>query len=100
MKICAEEADDQIAQTFVIKNLELLQVETYKYLGVLVDVNLNFQSQYRKTIANVNAKLVHFRKIRCYLTKRAAILVYKCTILPVLEYADFICDQGLTYVNK
>ena len=83
MKICAEEADDQIARTFVIKNLELLQVETYNYL----DVNLNFQSQYRKTIAIVNAKLVHFRKIRCYLTKRAAILVYKCTILPVLEYA-------------
>ena len=61
MKVCAEEADDQIAQTFVIKNMELLQVETYNYLGVLVDVNL---SQYRKTIAYLNAKLVHFRKIR------------------------------------
>ena len=27
-------------------------------------------------------------------------LIYKCTILPVLEYADFIQDQGIAYVNK
>ena len=100
LKICAEEADNQTDHSFVINNLELLQVETYKYLGVLIDVNLNFQSQHRKVMANVNAKLAHFRKIRYYLTNRAAILIYKCTILPLLEYADFICDQGLIYINK
>ena len=100
LKICAEEAENQIGQSFVINNLELLQVETYRYLGVLIDVNLNFQSHHRKVVANVNAKLAHFGKIRYYLTKRAAILIYKCTTLPLLEYADFICDQGLAYINK
>ena len=100
LRICAEEANVQIGQKFVINNLELLQVEVYKYLGVFVDVKLNFQSQHKKVLANVNAKLAHFRKIRYYLTKRAAIMIYKCTILPLLEYADFICDQGLVYINK
>ena len=100
MKICAEEPDARTGHSFVIKNLELLQVEKYKYLGVLIDVKLNFQSQHRKTVSNVNAKLAHFRRIRYFLTKRAAIMIYKCTILPILEYADFICDQGLNYVNK
>ena len=27
-------------------------------------------------------------------------MIYKCTILPVLEYADFIYDQGIIYINK
>ena len=27
-------------------------------------------------------------------------MIYKCTILPVLEYADFILDQGIMYINK
>ena len=67
MKICAEKADLHTGHSFVSKNLELLQVETYKYLDVLIDVNLNFQSQHT---------------------------------MPVLEYTDLICDQGLTYINK
>ena len=96
LKICAEEVNLQNVPKFKINNLELVQVEVYKYLGVFVDVNLNFQ----KVMANVNSKLAHFRKIRYYLTKRASILIYKCTILPLLEYADFICDQGLMYINK
>ena len=100
MKICAEEADVYAGQSFTIKNLDLAQVDTYKYLGVLIDVNLNFQSQHRKVVSKVNAKLAHFRKIRYLLTKKAAIMIYKCTILPMLEYADFICDQGLAYLNK
>ena len=41
-----------------------------------------------------------FRKIRSLINKRAAKLIYKCTILPVLEYADFIYDQGIIYINK
>ena len=27
-------------------------------------------------------------------------MIYKCTILPVLEYADFILDQGIACINK
>ena len=100
LKICAEEVNLQNVPKFKINNLELVQVEVYKYLGVFVDVNLNFQNQHKKVMANVNSKLAHFRKIRYYLTKRASILIYKCTILPLLEYADFICDQGLMCINK
>ena len=65
-----------------------------------MDEKLNFQSHHKKVVANVHSKLLHFRKIRYYLTKKAAVLIYKCTILPLLEYADFIYDQGIAYVNK
>ena len=44
--------------------------------------------------------LSSFRKIRYFIKKWAAIRIYEFTILPLLEYADFICDQGIAYVNK
>ena len=34
------------------------------------------------------------------MTLKAAKLVYKGTILPILEYADFIHDFGIKYINK
>ena len=51
-------------------------------------------------IANVNSKLTHFRRIRCLINLKAALLIYKCTILPVIKYADFVQDQGVVYINK
>ena len=84
----------------VYMNLKKLVKQRYS-LGVLVDDNLNFQKHHKKLVSNLQLKLLHFRRIRRYLTKKkAAILVYKCTILPLMEYADFICDQGIAYVNK
>ena len=65
-----------------------------------MDENLNFQNHHKKRVSNVQLKLSHFRKIRYFITKRAAVLIYKCTILPLMEYADFIYDQGIAYVNK
>ena len=102
LKVCGELTDPDVQPDvpFVINSLNLQPVKMYKYLGVLIDVNLNFQSHHNKVVANVQSKLSHFKKIRFFLTKRAAILIYKCTILPLLEYADFICDQGIAYVNK
>ena len=103
IKVCNEEVRDlgHGRVSFIINNKELEQVEIYKYLGVFVDTNLNFQSHHKKMVANVQSKLSHFRKIRYFITKKAAILIYKCTILPILEYADFIYDQGIvSFVDK
>ena len=61
---------------------------------------MSFQS-YRESIINrVNLKINYFRKIRTYLTQDAAVLIYKCTILPILEYVDFVYDFDIRYVNK
>ena len=35
-----------------------------------------------------------------YLTQDATLLIYKCTILPILEYVDFVYDFSIKYVNK
>ena len=33
-------------------------------------------------------------------TEEAALLIYKCTILPILEYVDFVYNFDIKYVNK
>ena len=51
-------------------------------------------------IANVNSKLSYFRHIRRLINQKAALLMYKCTILHVMKYGDFIQDQVVAYVSK
>ena len=51
-------------------------------------------------IFNKNFKVTHFKRIRQFTTRSAAEMIYKCTILPVLEYGYFILDQGVAYINK
>ena len=79
-------------------NLEMVRV--YKYLGVFIDTQLNFQHHNKILTRNVNFKVTHFKRIRRFITMKATVLIYKYTILPVLEYADFIVDQGIAYINK
>ena len=84
MNICKDQVDPLNIE-FKIMNKNLEMVKVYKYLGVQVDCQLNYQ---------------HFKRIRKFITKQAAELVYKCKILPILEYADFILDQGVAYINN
>ena len=46
-------------------------------------------------MSQIQLKLNQFK----FINKRAAVLIYKCTILPVKEYADFVQDQGIN-INK
>ena len=91
-KVCGKVDDDMNQEniTFFVKDKKLTEVEVYKYLGLHIDSSLNFQPHHKKLISQAQLKLSQFRKIRSFVNKKAAILIYKCTILPVLEYADFI----------
>ena len=48
----------------------------------------------------MNLKITYFRKIRKFLTLESALLIYKCMILPILEYADFVHDFDMKYISK
>ena len=97
--VCNEQINpNNININILGKNLEMVKV--YKYLGVFIDTQLNFQHHNKILTRNVNFKVTHFKRIRRFITRKAAELIYKCTILPVLVYADFIVDQGITYINK
>ena len=90
--VCNEQINpNNININILGKNLEMVKV--YKYLGVFIDTQLNFQHHNKILTRNVNFKVTHFKRIRRFITRKAAELIYKCTILPVLEYADFIVDH-------
>ena len=102
LRICGNdgEAGAQNDQTLALNGVNLKEVDTYKYLGLHIDNKLTFQQHHKKVVSSVNLKLTHFRRIRGFINLKAAILIYKCTILPVLEYADFVQDQNINYTNK
>ena len=86
--------------TFKLGKVILDRVNEYRYLGVLMDSDLNFQQHREAVQKRLNLKNCFFRKIRKYITIEAALTIYKSTILPIIEYADFVYDHNINYVSK
>ena len=64
------------------------EVTSYKYLGVTLDTHLNFNLQASKIVNIFSSKLKQFQRMRGFLSTRAASMVYKGTLLPILESGD------------
>ena len=73
----------------------LNQRNEYEYHGVTIDSNPNFEWSINKTISTVSHRLYLLCKARKMMSKPTACLIYKQTILSVIEYCGFICN-GLT----
>ena len=70
---------------------EILQiVPTYKYLGIFMDQNLNFNYHLKNVINSISHKLYVFSKIRRYLSEKSAFIVYKSMVLPYFDYGDVV----------
>ena len=66
----------------------LQKVASYKYLGITLDSQLNFNMHVNNIIGSVSNKLKQFQRMRSFLSVKAAVLVYKGMLLPILEYGD------------
>ena len=65
-----------------------------------MDADPSFQLQRDNLLKRVNYKLTFFRQIRKYINVNAAKTIYESTLLPIIEYADFIYDYNIQYVGK
>ena len=74
---------------FYLKGILVEEVDSYKYVGTVLDNRLSGEIQYNKLLRNLGFKLKTFGKIRRYLTTKASIMVYKSTILPIIDYNDY-----------
>ena len=83
----------------IIKDSVLEYVKEYKYLCFTIDANLDYQLHRQKLFGKVQNKLNYLVKIRKYINERIALLIYK-TIMPLIDYADFIYEQDIIYANK
>ena len=75
-------------------NEPLPKVLSYNYLGVTLDSKLNYNLHIKKLIATVSAKLKQFQRMRNFLNTKAALLVYKSMMLPIIEYGDIFLSAA------
>ena len=75
-----------------INDNKLERVTSYKYLGLTLDMNLNYNKHLENCLKLVAHKAFLLNKIRMYIDVYTAITIYKTMILPILEYGDIIYD--------
>ena len=68
------------------------RVHFYKYLGLTIDDQVNFNRHIQDMNKIVSHKLYMFAKLRYYIEEKEAILLFKTMILPVIEYCDIIYE--------
>ena len=68
----------------LLGNSRLKYCDKYKYLGVTLDSEMTLTSLLADTKKIVSNRLFNLRKLRHYITEKAAVSIYKQTILPVL----------------
>ena len=71
-----------------VDGVALKNVTSYKYLGLTLDSQLRYTKHVNKVISGVSLKLKHFRRMRSFLNTKAAVMVYKNMLLPIIEYGD------------
>ena len=75
-----------------IGHTQILQVPSYKYLGLTLDPVLSFSKHLSCLLCSVTHKIYVLGKIRRFINEYAAIKIYKAMILPYFDYADIVYD--------
>ena len=72
---------------FKLLGNEMKFVNAHIYLGITLDVAMTLNRLLKSVNKQVTNKIFTLLKIRKFITKDAAILIYKQTILPLIDYA-------------
>ena len=76
------------------ENEGVVTVENYTYLGVNIDRKLNFEKFINNTISKAQGRLITLARIRKILDSKTTLLIYKQTILPILDYCCFLMESS------
>ena len=63
-------------------------VNSYKYLGVILDASLNMNEHLQKTLKSAAARIKLLKRMRTSLTSHAAESIYKAIVLPKMLYCS------------
>ena len=87
--------------TLNVGNQEIDRVNTFKYLGIWLDKHLNFNEHISKLSKKLSQKISMLRRTRPYISKNAAIMLYKALILPHINYCASVWGTtGITNMDK
>lgn len=74
----------------LINNECLEQIDSYKYLGVKPDSRLEFKMMLKEIFQAVHHTIYILSKIRSCHIQRTALTIFKCKILPYINFADIL----------
>ena len=66
-------------------NQSLQFTDKYKYLGVMLDCEMNLTNLLSDVKKTVSSRLFNLRKLRYYITENSALAIFKQTVLPVFD---------------
>ena len=78
----------------VLNGKSLKNVVSYKYLGVLLDEELNFSMHIKYLIRNMRFKSILLYRTREVMSVLSLLKIYKSHALPVLDYCDILYMKG------
>ncbi len=68
------------------------KVNTFKYLGIMVDNNLKFGEHVEYTKKKLFAKMKSLARVRQFVSRGLALQLYQTLIIPHMDYGDIIYD--------
>ena len=71
-------------------NHQISRCHQYCYLGVKLDECLNLKSNFNMVFKKFSHKIYQFGKIKKYINVNTRILIYKQTIMPLVEYVGYM----------
>ena len=77
-----------------IQNVKIDRVNSYKYLGMILDMNLNYNSHLENCLKLISHKAFLLSKIRRYINFNTAVTIYKTMILPIIEYGNILYNDS------
>ena len=77
-------------------NIAVTKSATQNHLGILLDVQLDFQGHLKNMYGKVNKTIGLLRKLHNTLPRLPLQTIYKSFIRPHLDYGDIIYDQAYT----
>ena len=75
---------------FMLNGIALKQVEDFDYLGLNIDAELTFNKHIRNVVSNTSSKESQLHKVRNLIDENVALDIFKSTIIPTFDYADFL----------
>ena len=70
------------------------QVCSYVYLGVTLDAEMSLNSFVSHMYNRIQSKLFTLMKIRKFIDRDTALIIYKQTIMPIFDYGGFLVDSS------
>ena len=77
---------------FHFNNNNVSQVNSYKHLGVILDVKLTLEEHLKIVFNKTNKTIGLLRKLSNLLPRQALVTIYKAFVRPHLDYGDVLYD--------